>query len=171
MTEGKMEEAINRTNRWSSRGRKLTAGAVEDASRKGKKRLKDEWLTKPRWVMKARWRRRLSSITGTSQPHHLPPSFLSEPPSLPPRGTTPALHLCFISSDHIHAAWRWKWRGSEESLEPAKQQEMSNPQPLVSQVSNKSNWIGINVGARLPQFKVIKEISTLFFWLLSVRML
>lgn len=104
-------------------------------------------------LMKARWRRELYSITG---PHRSPPSllFLSEPPPITPRGTTPALHLRFISNDHIHAAWRWIGGGvrshPDEQREPTTQQEPSNPQPLVSQDSKKSNWIRINVGATLP---------------------
>ena len=38
--------------------------------------------------------------------------------------------------------------------EQTTQREPSNPQPLVSQDSKKSNWIRINVGATLPSLQI-----------------
>lgn len=83
--------------------RRVTGGAVED--KRKNRGMRHEWVTKPRWVMKPRWHRGLCSITGPRSDSPLPSPFLPEPPPLLlPRGTTPALPLYFISSDHIHAA-------------------------------------------------------------------
>lgn len=100
--------------------------------------------------LKARWRQWFCSFTG-------PWSYSS-----PAEWNNVLLHLCFISSDHITLHRQRGHIRPNEIQEPTAQLETSNPLPLVSQASKKSNWIRINVRVRLPSLQN-KSPMGLFF--------
>lgn len=123
-------------------------------SPKKKKGVSDGWVTKPRRVMKLRWRQGLCSITG------LPPSPLTFCLNLllsrrgeQHRRCISALSAATTFTTHEDESAEGLRSHPDEQQEPMTQQETSNPQPLVSQNSKESNWIRINVEARLPSLQ------------------
>lgn len=141
------------TERSKFSGEKLTV------ERRQRESVMDGWQNQGRW-----WNRdgasnsavRLDSTPTT--PHPRPSPLCVNLLLSRWGGITLALHLRFISSDHIPNAWRWISGGvrshPDKQRKPVAQQETSNPQPLVSQDSIESNWIKINVGARLPSLQI-----------------
>lgn len=76
-----------------------------------------------------------------------------DPTPLPLSGTT----SCYISALSAATTFTLHRQGGHiqpnEIQEPTAQLETSNPLPLVSQASKKSNWIRINVRVRLPSLQ------------------